>query len=89
MPLEHGDGHILDSVFIVEDLAFVLDQEVEGYLAQGGRAPGIDEGLDQERLIDMAHLHPLLNEVGKLLESHFHPLPIKDRIALGIMDSPL
>jgi hypothetical protein len=55
MPLEDGDRHVFDPVFIVEDLALVLHKEVQGYLPQRSRPSGFDQGLDQKRLVDMAH----------------------------------
>ncbi len=64
MRFENRDGHLVDAVFIVEQLAFILGQEAVGKLTQGGHSITFYQGLDEERLIDVAHPHLRPNKIA-------------------------
>jgi hypothetical protein len=55
--------HLLDAAFAVEELAFVLGEELMGELAERSHAVALHKGLDEQRLVDVAHPHLCLDEV--------------------------
>ena len=59
------DRHLLDRLHHLPDLRLLLGEELDRQFAQGGLPSGFDQRLDEERLIDVAHPHLLLNELDE------------------------
>jgi len=66
--LENRQRHLLDPVLVVDDLALVTVKERHRHLAERRGAASIDQRSDEQRLIDMAHPHAVVDEVDQFLE---------------------
>jgi hypothetical protein len=41
-----------------------MGYQVQGELSQRCSSVGVEQGSDYQRLVDVAHPHPVLNEIG-------------------------
>jgi hypothetical protein len=67
---QHGQWHALDSILVEEQLALVGKHEADGDLSDGGCTADVEQRSDEERLIDVAHPHLVVDEVAELLVRH-------------------
>ena len=66
--------HLLDAVFVIDQLAFVLGKKGVCKLPNGCGTTSIDNSLYEQRLVDVTHAHLCFEELYDLVECHMNSL---------------
>jgi hypothetical protein len=80
---ENLTRHVLGDLLIILKLARVACEECRSYVADAGFALAFKKLPDHDRLVDVRHPHPFLDEISEMPEGrHSSPSGVEERTAM-------
>lgn len=72
---EHLERHGPNAFFVITKVCFVFSHEVGSDLAKAGVTSCVEQGADEQRLVDVAHPHLRVDELEQFLSVHLFSVP--------------